>query len=119
MDTRLKQIAAAEDRTRMVVRASGEYAVPLRNDGTDTHFYFGWYMIYGQLRSWEPIIRRFPKNIRFVTEFGAQSFPNIESCAHFIDSDIRKIDWNSLVERHHFQPEMLDYWLHWRSAQSL
>jgi beta-mannosidase len=88
--------------------------------GTDTHFYFGWYRkLYGPLRSWDPVIRRFPNNIRFVTEFGAQSFPNLESCIKFMDADITKIDWQRLAERHHFQPDILSYWLDWRAAQSL
>ena len=120
MDTELKRVAQAEDPARPVVRSSGEYAVPLARPGTDAHFYYGWYgAMYGPLRAWEPIVRRFSNNIRFVTEFGAQSFPNVESCARFMDADIAKIDWDRLVERHHFQPNMLDEWLDWRSAGSL
>ncbi len=120
LDTRLTEVAQAADGTRPVVRSSGEYAVPLIRAGTDTHFYFGWYLkIYGVLRSWEPVIRRFPRNIRFITEFGAQSFPNLESCLKFMDADITKIDWQHLAERHHFQPGMLGHWLDWRAAQSL
>jgi beta-mannosidase len=120
LDTRLKQIAQAADGTRPVVRSSGEYAVPFIRRGTDTHFYFGWYRkIYGVLRSLDSVIRRFPKNIRFVTEFGAQSFPNLESCVKFMDADIAIIDWQRLAERHHFQPNMLGYWLDWRVTQSL
>lgn len=76
MDRQLKRVARAEDTTRPVVRASGEYAVPFFRKGTDTHFYFGWYGgVYGPLRSFEPVAQRFPDDIRFVTEFGAQSFP--------------------------------------------
>jgi len=120
LDTKLEQIAQVADETRPVVRSSGEYAVPLVRPGTDTHFYFGWYRkLYGPLRSWDPVIRRFPNNIRFVTEFGAQSFPNLESCIKFMDADITKIDWQRLAERHHFQPDILSYWLDWRAAQSL
>ena len=53
------------------------------------------------------LIRRLPNNIRFVTEFGAQSFPNLESCVRFMDADIANIDWEHLAERHHFQANML------------
>jgi beta-mannosidase len=120
LDTRLKRLARAADRTRPVVRSSGEYAVPLIRRGTDTHFYYGWYAkVYGQLRAWEGIVRRFPDNIRFVTEFGAQSFPNVESCLKFMEADIAEIDWQHLAERHHFQPNMLGHWLDWRAARSL
>jgi beta-mannosidase len=119
LDTHLAKLVRKEDRTRFVVRSSGEYAVPLARPGTDGHFYYGWYKIYGQLRSWEAIARRFPDNIRFVTEFGAQSFPNVESCERFMDPDVRKIDWRELTERHMFQPNIMDYWLDWRGARSL
>ncbi|MFN8567507.1 MAG: glycoside hydrolase family 2 TIM barrel-domain containing protein [Kouleothrix sp.] len=120
MDRQLKRVARAEDTTRPVVRASGEYAVPFFRKGTDTHFYFGWYGgVYGPLRSFEPVAQRFPDNIRFVTEFGAQSFPNIESCARFMETDIAKIDWDYMASRHHMQPNMFDYWLKWREAGSL
>ena len=119
MDTQLKQVAEELDQTRPVVRASGEYAVPLLRGGTDSHFYYGWYMVYGRLPSWLQIVKRFPKNIRFVTEFGAQSFPNLESSIRFMDADIKKIDWQHLVERHHFQSEIMANWYDWRSASSL
>ncbi len=119
LDTRLAKLVRKEDRTRFVVRSSGEYAVPLVRPGTDGHFYYGWYKIYGELRTWETIARRFPDNIRFVTEFGAQSFPNVESCVKFMDPDVRKVDWRRLAERHMFQPNIMDYWLDWRSAPSL
>ena len=96
LDTRLKAVAEAEDSTRPVVRSSGEYAVPGVRAGTDTHFYYGWYPLYGNLRSWEAVVKRFPANIRFVTEFGAQSFPNLESCLKFMSGNLAQIDWNQL-----------------------
>lgn len=119
LDTRLKAVAEAEDQTRPVVRSSGEYAVPGVRAGTDTHFYYGWYPLYGKLRSWEAVVKRFPANIRFVTEFGAQSFPNRESCLKFMHGDIAQIDWKYLAARHQFQPEIMAAWLDWRSAASL
>jgi beta-mannosidase len=119
LDTKLKAVAEQYDQTRMVVRASGEYDVPLLREGTDSHFYFGWYIVYGRLYSWPKIIKTFPRNIRFVTEFGAQSFPNLESSLKFIDGDIRQIDWQYLIERHHLQPDTLAHWVDWRSASSL
>jgi beta-mannosidase len=119
MDTQLKQVAETLDQTRPVVRASGEYAVPLLRRGTDSHFYYGWYMVYGRLPAWLQIVKRFPKNIRFVTEFGAQSFPNVESSMRFMDADIKKIDWQHLIDRHHFQSEIMSNWYEWRNARSL
>jgi len=119
MDTQLKQLVEAEDQTRPVVRSSGEYAVPFLRPGTDGHYYYGWYIVYGRLHSWPIIARQFPDNIRFVTEFGAQSFPNIESSVKFMDADIAKIDWQHLTERHHFQPDVLAHWIDWQAAGSL
>jgi beta-mannosidase len=119
MDTALKRVAEKADQTRPVIRSSGEYAVPFARKGTDTHFYFGWFTIYGALRDWEGVVRRFPDNIRFVTEFGAQSFPNLESCRKFMNTDIAKIDWERLNARHQFLPTMMDHWLDWRNAPSL
>jgi beta-mannosidase len=117
MDRQLKRVAEEEDRTRPVVRSSGEFAVPLLHVGTDTHFYNGWY--YPSLRLWEHFVKRLPENIRFVTEFGAQSFPNVESCVKFMPADIAKIDWKNLQRHHGFQPHMMGRWVNWRSATSL
>jgi beta-mannosidase len=119
MATRLKRAAEREDRTRPVVRSSGEFAVPLLAPGTDAHFYSGWYRIYPSRQGWLKTIRRFPKNIRFVTEFGAQSFPNLESSLRFMDGDIRRIDWARLEARHGFQGDIMARWLDWRGARSL
>lgn len=119
MDRQLKWVAEKTDPTRPVVRSSGEYAIPVMRPGTDTHFYHGWYLIYGELHSWDFIARHFPDNIRFVTEFGAQSFPNVESCVKFMDSDINKIDWHTLAHRHMFQSGIMSHWIDWRKAESL
>lgn len=120
MDTQLKRVAEAEDPTRTVVRASGEYAIPLLRAGTDSHFYYGWYVkLYGPLSAWEPIARLFPNTIRFVTEFGAQSFPNYESCLKFLDADLEQIDWDDVTARLQFQPGIMAHSFDWRSIASL
>jgi beta-mannosidase len=119
MDSQLKQLTLEADPTRPAVRSSGEYAVPLWRPGTDGHFYHGWYMIYGYPHTWATIAQRFPNNIRFITEFGSQSFPNLESCEKFMDADIANIDWDLLTERHHFQANILDHWVEWRGVGSL
>ncbi len=119
LDTALKRVAEAEDPTRPVVRSSGEYAVPLVRKGTDTHFYYGWYRIYGKLHQWERLIRRFPANARFVTEFGAQSFPNAESTRRMLGDDIRAIDWDTVARRYQLQDDVMDHWLDWRNAASI
>ena len=119
LDARLKQLAETEDPTRPVVRASGEYAIPGVRAGGDAHYYFGWYTMYGPLRAFERVMQLFPVNLRFVTEFGAQSFPNLASSERFLGSDISQIDWEYVAARHQLQPEMLAHWVDWRSAPSL
>jgi beta-mannosidase len=119
LDTQLKRLAERADPTRPAIRSSGEYSVPGLREGTDSHFYYGWYWNYGALRSWERHVRRLPNTLRFATEFGAQSFPNVESCVRFMDPDIAKIDWDHLVARHQFQANVMDHWLNWRASRSL
>ncbi len=117
MDKELQQAVKMLDPTRPAVQSSGELS--LIRGGSDTHFYFGWYQSYGPKRKFETLYRFFPKNLRFVTEFGAQSFPNYESSRRFMDPDIRKIDWERLMERHSFQPEIMRYWIDVDSFQDL
>ncbi len=119
LDTRLKQIAEQEDQHRTVVRSSGELYLPRLKAGTDTHAYFGWYSAYGALAAAERVRARFPSNMRFVTEFGAQSFPNLESCLKFMPAEITRIDFDHLARRHGFQSEVMSKWLPWRKATSL
>jgi beta-mannosidase len=119
LDPLLKKEAQYHDPTRPVIRSSGEFYVPGLSGGGDGHFYFGWYLSYGRKRLFDELRQRFPRNIRFVTEFGAQSFPNIESCARFMPTDINKLDVAQLTDRHHFQPEAMANWYDWRSFESL
>lgn len=119
LDSVLQREVAALDQSRPSVRSSGEYAIPLLHRGTDTHFYYGWYKIYGALATWEKLIDTFPDNARFVTEFGAQSFPNYDSAIKFMHTDVRKLDVVTLARKHSFQPDMLAYWMDWRSAPDL
>jgi beta-mannosidase len=119
LDTQLKRLTEQADRTRPAVRSSGEYSVPKLREGTDSHFYYGWYATYGPLRRWEYVVRRLPNTLRFATEFGAQSFPNLESCVRFMDADISRIDWHRLVARHQFQANVMEHWLDWRASPTL
>jgi beta-mannosidase len=119
MDTQLKKVAEQWDPTRPVLRCSGKWPVPWRKD-TDSHLYFGWYSPpEGPKRRLETLSRLYPPALRFVTEFGAQSFPNRESALKFMDGDLSKVDWEHLVERHHFQPNIMSVWYDWRKANNL
>ncbi len=111
LDSRLKQRVERLDRSRFVVRSSGEWALPLWRAGTDGHHYYGWYPAAGPIWAFDKFRRRSPKNIRFVTEFGAQSFPNYESSIKFMEPDLTKIDWEHLEERHHLQKKNMEHWI--------
>jgi beta-mannosidase len=119
LDRRLARITRAFDRTRPVISNSGEYAVPFWHRGNDTHFYYGWYIIYGRLHGFDKLPQRFPRNLRFVTEFGAQSFPNKASCLKFMPENMVWIDWNHLHRRHSFQGNVMRHWFDWREHRTL
>lgn len=119
LDAHLKKLVERLDNTRFVVRSAGEWPVRFLRDGTDSHFYFGWYRSSGPLPRFESVRRRMLKALRFVTEFGAQSFPNYEGCLRFMDSDLAKIDWRTLEERHGLQKAIMDKWLGPNSYRSL
>jgi beta-mannosidase len=119
LDVQLKRTAEQEDPQRTVIRSSGEFYLPFWKPGTDAHAYFGWYSSYGKLEDLEVLIKRLTTNMRFVTEFGAQSFPNEESCIRFMPADIKEIDFAHLEQRHSFQPDVMAKWIPWREAETL
>jgi beta-mannosidase len=119
MDRQLKRVAERQDPQRPVIRSSGEFNIPRVRPGTDTHLYFGWYPAYGSLQEFERLRTYTPDNLRFVTEFGAQSFPNVESCSRFLPADVSQLDAHKLEENHSFQPTIMELWLDWSEAQSL
>jgi len=105
LDVTLKGAVAALDPSRPVIPNSG--ILPAMGEGTDTHFYFGWYM--GTMRGFGGLARLSPKNIRFVTEYGAQSFPSMDVFRKMSDaSAVADIDWAALSERHMLQKEIMD-----------
>jgi beta-mannosidase len=119
MDTQLKAEAERSDPSRPVIRSSGEMAVPHLHEGTDAHVYFGWYNTYGTLAMGEAMQQRFPANQRFVTEFGAQSFPNLESSLRFIPPQLDPATIAHLEARHGFQGEIMSHWIPWRDTTDL
>lgn len=119
LDRRLARIARRLDPTRPVISNSGEYALPFWHKGNDTHFYFGWYIIYGRLQGFDNLPRRFDKNIRFVTEFGAQSFPNKESALKFMPDSMTHIDWKFLENRYSFQGNVMKHWMKFRENRTV
>lgn len=117
LDVRLKERVLSVDVTRHVQKCSGFQGIG--KEPGDEHFYFGWYPPFGGIRNFDFYVKHFKKSIRFPTEFGAQSFPNLESSVKFMDTDIKKVDWKKLEERHHFQPMMMKRWVRHENFDSL
>ncbi|MCC6156417.1 MAG: glycoside hydrolase [Deltaproteobacteria bacterium] len=108
LDTETKREIEAIDPQRFVIRSSGE--LPLLGKGSDLHFYGGWYRVQGTHRAFDKFIRRFPKGMRLVSEFGAQSFPNVENAVRFMSADLHNLDLKTLEDRRSLQPELMDHW---------
>lgn len=109
-----KQLAAGArhlDPSRTVIRASGELWIPFWMDGTDGHYYFGWYMSYGPKRLFDLWCRAFPRNLRFVTEFGAQSFPNLEASRRFLPESLEGADFRALHRAFLLQWDLMTLWV--------
>jgi beta-mannosidase len=119
LDKHLKRVAEQTDPSRPIIRSSGEVAIPPFGQGTDAHVYFGWYQAYGTLQDAEKFFKFMQRSLQFVTEFGAQSFPNSESCRRFMPEDVHELDTAQLAQRHGFQPEVMSRWLPWRTAHTL
>ena len=104
LDRWVKRTIEQADPTRLVVPHSGVLPhLPLL-DGTDSHFYFGWY--HGDVRDVDRLARTIPRVVRFMSEFGAQAVPD---AADFIDvADWPDLDWERLARHHGLQKWVFD-----------
>ena len=104
LDRWVKRAIERADSTRLVVPHSGVLPHFPLLDGTDSHFYFGWY--HGDVRDIERLAAAVPRVVRFVSEFGAQSVPET---ADFIDtSSWPDLDWEGLELHHGLQKWAFD-----------
>lgn len=117
LDEKLKERTLSIDTSRFVTKCSGMRGV-FREPG-DEHFYFGWYPPFYRIRNFEFVRKYMRRSLKFITEFGAQSFPNLESSKKFMDEDIKKVDWKHLEARHHYQPSMMRMWVKHKDYGSL
>lgn len=108
LDVKLKRRLDALDPSRFVNRCSGEAGVVRK--GTDLHAYFGWYPRMGPLGRFDAWAAIFPSTLRCLGEFGAQSFPDRETCAKFMDTDLAKADWDRIEKRHMLQLGLMRHW---------
>jgi beta-mannosidase len=107
LDKQLKERVQDLDGSRFVVRSSGEWAVPVLRKGTDSHLWYGWYRDQPPAAKLEGLREK----LRFVTEFGAQSFPNLDSSLKFMAAELSQLDWKQLEERHSLQRKIMDRWI--------
>jgi beta-mannosidase len=73
LDRSIKRVIAKNDGTRPVIAHSGVLPHLPRLDGTDAHLWFGWYG--GEVRDLASFASTLPRNVRFVSAFGAQALP--------------------------------------------
>lgn len=110
MDAELKRVAEQADMSRPVMRSSGELSLFRRP--TDNHFYYGWRLGYGKRRGLEMfkqgVLRR---NLSLVSEFGAQSFPNVENTKALLGSDALPLDWAYLERECTAKPTEFQHWI--------
>ena len=99
LDRGIARVLRRHDGSRPVVAHSGVLPNLPTLDGTDAHWYFGWY--HGDERQFAALARTLPRLTRFVTEFGAQAVP---TDASFIDSSRwPDLDWDHLARHHCLQ----------------
>jgi len=102
MDKKLKKILETTDPTRPVNLGSGIVLM------TDAHLYYGWYI--SKADGFPPAMH-YPflkESMAFITEFGAQAFPDYEDSVKFMDPDIKKLDWSDLEEHYVLQKKNMD-----------
>jgi len=116
MDKILLQQAKFLDPFRPSLQCSGEKGLFAKDHG-DAHLYFGWY--FGPLRWLGWVARKKPGNLKLVTEFGTQSFPNFESAIKFMPDRLEKIDWTELEKKYLAQPGFLNRFIPRKNFQDL
>jgi beta-mannosidase len=104
LDRWVRRAFEQADPTRLVVPHSGVLPHFPKLDGTDSHFYFGWY--HGDVRDIDRLARSLPRLVRFMSEFGAQAVPDNHD---FIDTrPWPDLDWDTLERRHGLQKWAFD-----------
>jgi len=105
LDPKLEETLKVCGGGRPVIRHSG---VPgLVRGGTDSHLYFGWYV--GTMRMLKGLPGLHRRSMRFVTEYGAQAYPNPESFRRLQNvNSLKDVDWKKLQAEHMLQKKIMD-----------
>lgn len=106
LDKRLEKEAKKTDRSRPVIKASGLWGIFWRGM-TDSHLYFGWYQ--GKMHHLRLALRLSGYRLsRFITEYGAQSFPELKNFQEIDPSPLKEIDWKRLKKRYLLQKVLME-----------
>ena len=104
LDRSVKRAIDKADGSRPVIAHSGVLPHPPLLDGTDSHLFFGWH--HGDERDLAGFARLVPRQVRFVSEFGAQAVPDTDD---FLDPERwPDLDWERLGEAHGLQKAVFD-----------
>ena len=109
LDPALRKAAEEEDPSRFCNEKSGELPNTL-SFGTDTHLYLGWYQ--SQMRLLPRVAAASPRLVRFMSEFGAQALPDLETLQEMGFPDPGDawphVDWSPLTARHCMQAALME-----------
>lgn len=104
LDHSIASVLEKTDGSRPVIPHSGVLPHPPQLDGTDSHWYFGWY--HGDERDFPRLLRWWPRVARFVTEFGAQAVPQDAS---FLEPERwPNLDWERAYRNYALQKPFFD-----------
>lgn len=104
LDPSIRRALRTTDGTRPVISGSGLLPQLPMLDGTDTHLFYGWE--YGDIDDLAAAAARWPRLVRFVSEFGAQSVPtSADFCEPHRWPDL---DWERLGAAHGLRRDLLD-----------
>ncbi|HEX2574757.1 MAG TPA: hypothetical protein VHK88_00320 [Aquihabitans sp.] len=104
LDRSVKRALERADGSRPVIAHSGVLPHPPLFDGTDSHLYFGWY--HGEERELPSFARLLPRQVRFVSEFGAQAVPDTDDFCE--PARWPDLDWERLGRTHSLQKSIFD-----------
>jgi beta-mannosidase len=90
LDRSVKRELAKNDGSRPVIAHSGVLPHFPQLDGTDAHLWYGWYG--GDVRDLASLASRVPRQVRFVSAFGAQALPEPTA-----GDGHRAPDWDALA----------------------